>query len=131
MSITGRKLTAYANGSELDGNNGWTAEETGDVLDATVGRDRGFEREDMGVQGLHVTVKGVHDVSTGTLAGIRRGTILTDVQLFRDLDDATPAYSIDEALVVRFRLGAEVRGRFEWECEFHSRGDVVTYADPV
>lgn len=130
MSISGRKLTAYFNGVEMNGNQGWDVDETGDKLDATVGRDRGKARTDMGVEETNVTCKGVHDASTGSLAGLRRNSTLTNVELFLDIDDSTPAYTIDEVLVTHFRLGAEVRGRFEWTCEFTAQGDVVTYNDP-
>lgn len=130
MSISGKHMSAFVNGAEVPGSYSWNAEEVGDVLDATVGSDGGWEREDMGVQGLHVTVKAYLDISTGSYTAYRRGTILTDVDLYRHIEDATPAFSVSEALVVRSRQGGEVRGKLEIEFEFHSRGDVVTVNDP-
>lgn len=131
MSVSGKYLTASHSGGTLSDIYGWTAEETGDVLDRTTGSYNGFEAEDVGVFGLHITTKGYMDVATGSVNSIRRGTLLTDLQLFRDINDATPAYACTEAIVVRFTQGGEVRGKIEWTAEIHSRGDVITYSDPV
>ena len=131
MSVSGKYLTALHSGGTLSDIYGWTAEETGDVLDRTTGSFNGFEAEDMGVFGLHITAKGYMDVTTGSVNAIRRGTLLTDLQLYRDINDAVPAYACTEALVVRFTQGGEVRGKMEWTAEIHSRGDVITYSDPV
>jgi len=130
VSISGKYLTCSINGVEIAGNYAWDADEGGDVLDATVGADRGWERENMGVQNLHVTIKGYMDVSTGQYTRVRRGAEITNLELYRHIDDATPAFSVSEALAVRSRQGGEVRGKVEWSCEVHSQGDVVTYNDP-
>lgn len=131
MSISGKYLTCTIGATEIAGNYAWDADEGGDVLDATVGSDRGWEREDMGVQNLHVTIKGYMDVSTGQYAVVRRGTVISNLMLYRHLDDETPAFVVESALVVRSRQGGEVRGKLEWNAEVHSQGDVVTYNDPA
>jgi hypothetical protein len=130
MSISGKYMTFTVGGVEVAGNYAWDADEGGDVLDATVGANNGWEKEDMGVQSLHVTVKGYMDLTDGVYVPIRRGTILSDVEFYRTSADVTPAFAAAEMLAARSRQGGEVRGKIEWNAELHSRGDVVSYNDP-
>lgn len=123
MSISGKYLTVAIGDNELAGNYGWTAEEGGDVLDRTVGADGGKEREDMGVENCHITIKLYLDIATGQPSLVKRGTVLNSLKLYRNRDDATPAFDIPEALVVRRTQGGEVRGKMEVSCEIHTQGD--------
>ena len=125
MSISGKYLTAMINGVVIQDNYSWSMDEGGDALDRTTGFWNGWEAEDMGVQNGHVSIKGYMDVANGQYIPIRRGTILTNLELFRNQDDATAAFTIAEALVVRSTQGGEIRGKIEWSCEVHSRGEVI------
>jgi hypothetical protein len=130
MSISGKYLTAKIATAIIVGNYSWTVEEGADILDRTVGADLGHENEDLGVDFTHVTIKGYMDVAAGAYIPIRRGTIITALNLYRDIADTTAAFAISSALVVRSRQSAEIRGKVEFECEVHSKGSVVTYDDP-
>ena len=130
MSISGKKLTCLVDGVELSDNYEWSADEGADMLDRTCGKHGGHEFEDAGVEHHHYTVKGYLDIATGEVGRVRQGTLLTDVQLYVDLDDPTPIYVLTDAIVARFSLGGQVKGKFEYTAEIHSRGDAVVYTDP-
>jgi hypothetical protein len=70
------------------------------------------------------------DIVTGNYAAVRRGTIITNLELFRIDGETTPAFSVPQALVVRSKQSGEIRGRVEWQAEIHSRG-TYTYNDPA
>lgn len=127
MSVSGKYLSVFVGDDEVTDNFEWDIEEGGEVLDRTTGASNGWENEDNGVTHAHITVNGYYDIATGNTTGIRRDTTLTSLALYVNRDDSTPAYLITEALVVRFRLRGQVRGRMEWTAEIHSKGDVVTY----
>jgi hypothetical protein len=127
MSVSGKFLSAFLNDEEIADNFEWDVEEGGEVLDRTVGSHGGKEYEDVGVTHTHITVNGYYDILTGNTSGIRREAVLTDLGLYVNRGDSSPAFYIGEAIVVRFRLRGQVRGRMEWTAEIHSRGDVVTY----
>jgi hypothetical protein len=129
-TISGKYLTVYLDGVELRSNYAWTAEEGGDVLDRTVGADLGYENEDMGVQNLHVTIKLYLDIATGEPSRVRRGTVLENLALYRNVEDAIAAYELPLALVVRRTQGGEIRGKMEVSCEVHSKGP-YTDNDPI
>jgi hypothetical protein len=124
--ITGKYLVAKLNGVLIENVFKWNAEEGGDVLDATVGTDLGFEYEEMGVENCHVTTTLYLDIVNGVYSNVQRGTVLTNLQLFRNVADTVPALLIPFALVVRSGQGAEVRGKFEVPCEIHSQGPYTT-----
>src|SRR5262245_47421418 len=115
MSVSGKFMSCTINGVEIFDNYAWTAEEGGDVLERTAGRHQGKEAEDMGVENCHVTIRGYMDVELGQYVPVRRGTIITNLRLFRDRGDSTPAFDIPEALSVRSKQGGEVKGKVEWD----------------
>ncbi len=129
MSVSGKYLTATINGTVIEGNYAWEAEEGGDVLDRTTGADQGAARQDMGVQDCRVSIRGYMDVVTGQYTPVRRGTVIENLELFRTDADVTPAYSIPEALVSRSKQKAEVRGKVEWDCDCLANGE-YTCTDP-
>lgn len=123
MSISGKFLGAEADGTTIEGNYAWTAEESGDPLDRTVGTDGGYARTDLGVYDLKISMRLYLDISTGEYERVRRGTTLTNLNLLRNVDDAVPAFSIPEALVVRSVQRGEVRGKMEVEVEAVAQGE--------
>lgn len=129
MSVSGKYMTCSINGLEIFDNYSWSMDEGGDALDRTTGAWNGWEAEDMGVQNGHVSIKGYMDVSTGQYLPIRRGQIITNLLLFPDENSIVPSFTIPEALIVRSTQGGEIRGKIEWSCEVHSRGEVIA-TDP-
>lgn len=123
MSISGKRLGVLVGGVEVAGNYAWTADEGADVLDRTTGADAGFEREDLGVYNCHVTMKLYLDITDGQYANLQRGAELSNLELYRSLEDTVPAFLIPEAIVVHSTQGGEVRGRIEVTVEAHSMGE--------
>jgi hypothetical protein len=130
MSVSGKFLTCTINGVEVFDNFAWEAEEGGDVLERTAGRHNGKEAEDMGVENCHISIKGHMDVQLGQYTPVRRGTIITNLKLYRNRNDSTPAFDIPEALSARSKQGGEIKGKVAWDAEVHTRGE-YTYNDPV
>ncbi len=124
--ITGKYLVAKINGVLIQNIFKWNAEEGGDVLDATVGTDLGFEFEEMGVENCHITTTLYLDIVNGVYSNVQRGIIMTNLQLFRNIADTVPAIQAPLALAIRSGQGAEVRGKFEVPVEIHTLGQYVT-----
>lgn len=129
MSISGKALQAEIDGVFVHGNFSWQIEEDGDELDGTTAESGGYEDPEMGVYKARVTLKGYMDVADGTYTPVRRGTIVTNLKLFRDITDVTPAFDIPTSLVLRSNQGGEVRGKVEWGSTIATKG-AYTYNDP-
>jgi len=131
--ISGKYLEAKIGGMApvfIAGNYAWTAEEGADELDGTTGEDEGFENPDDGVYSCAINLKGYMDVATGQYAVVRRGTLIENLKLYRDKDDATPAYVFPVAKVFNSTQGGEVKGKVEWTSRIKAKG-AYTYNDPA
>lgn len=129
MSVSGKFLTCKLGSTVIAGNYSWSVEESGEKLDKTTGADSGRGNQDIGVIDTTVQIKGYHDNATGVYTPIRSGTTLTDLKLFVLSTDTDPAFAFSSATVGRSRIGAEVRGKFEWDCECYPSGNVVAYTE--
>jgi hypothetical protein len=129
MAISGKKLSVDVNGTTLLGVVSWRARETGDELDGASAATGGYDNPEMGLQGCTVEIRGWFDILTGDYLPIRRGTTLTNLELFRDIDDVTPAFLFASALVTQSDQGAENRGRFEINATVKAKGS-YTYDEP-
>jgi hypothetical protein len=112
------------------GNYGWTVEESADDLDGTTGEDDGYANHYDGVWDAVVNLKGYMDVAAGEYTPVRRGTTISNLKLYRDKDDATPAFTFPSCLVLNSTQGGEVRGKIEWTARIVLKG-TYTYADPA
>ena len=111
MSVSGKYIVAKINGTIVAGVQEWEADETIDQLDGTTGADEGFEADDGGIQRVVVTMNLVQDITTGVYSAVRAGTSITNLTLYRDKDDAQPAFSIPIFRVFQSTNRGEVRGR--------------------
>lgn len=127
MSISGKYLTATVGGTAIDGTHSWEADHQVDDLDATVGNDGGFTDTDAGCESLSVRVQFYFDLTTGAAAGLRPGTELTNVNLYR-VASSDLAYTIPTAIVVGRTFSAQVRGRLEVTATIKNKG-TFTYTD--
>jgi hypothetical protein len=132
MSVSGKFMQAKIGGMApvaVVGNYAWSAEENAEELDRTEAETEGFEDTDDGVWSLTVNLKGFMDIADGSYTPVRRGTLITDLKLFRDKDDATPAFVIPKAKVYTSTQGGEVKGKVEWTARIKAKGS-YTYNDP-
>lgn len=129
MSISGKALQAQIDGIFVHGNFSWQIEEDGDELDGTTAESGGFEDPEIGVYKGRITLKGYMSVIDGTYTPVRRGTVISDLKLFRDITDAVPAFDIPSAISLRSNQGGEVRGKVEWGATIATKGQ-YTYNDP-
>lgn len=123
MSVSGKKISGTINGADIVGLVSWRATEEVVELDATTAADNGYARPDGGLKSLTVEISGVMDLADGDYTSIRAGTAITNLLLYRDVDDATAAFTIANAQVFRSTQGAEIRGRFEISCTIKSIGE--------
>lgn len=130
MSISGKYLEAKINGVFISGNYAWTVDESADDLDATTGEDDGYANHHDGVWDATINLKGYMDVAAGEYTPVRRGTVITNLQLYRDKDDDDPAFEFPSCLVLQSTQGGEVRGKIEWSARVVLRG-TYTYNDPA
>ena len=129
MSISGKYMIATVGDTLVHGNYAWTIEETADELDATTAEDGGYENPDDGVWSSTVNLKGYMNIIDGTYTPVRRGTLITDLRLYRNIDDAEPAFAIPLAKVFTSTQGGEVKGKIEWTAKIKTKG-IYEYADP-
>jgi hypothetical protein len=130
MAISGKKLSVDINGATLLGIVSWRASERVEELDAASAATNGFDNPEAGFGGCTVSIRGWFDILTGDYAPLRAGTVLTNLELFRNIDDVTPAFLFASALVMESDQGAENRGRFEINATVKSKGS-YTYNDPA
>jgi hypothetical protein len=130
VSISGKFMTCAINGVEIVGNYEWEVDEAGAVLDRTVGADGGKARQDTGVDDTTVSIRGYMDIADGQYTPVRRGTEITNLNLYRNSDDVTPAFEISEAIVSRSNQKAAVRGKVEWSATVLTQG-AFDYNDPA
>lgn len=129
MSISGKKISAKIGIATVVGLVGWTVDEDAQELDGTTAADGGYENPDDGVWGATIQIKGILDIETGVYTPIRRGTLIANLNLYRDIGDVTPAYTFPLAKVFKSTQGAEIRGRFEVSATIKSKG-VYAYNEP-
>lgn len=129
--ISGKFLTAAADGANIDGTHEWSCEEVADKLDGTTGADRGRGNPEGGVIDTNITIAFYLDIVAGKWIFIRTGAILTDLQLFANLDDAAPMYQISSAEVGKILSRVQVRDKYVITCDIWAKGDVVSASDPI
>ena len=127
--ISGKYLTALVGSTPIDGTHEWDANETGDRLEATTGSSNGCGKKDVGVIDTRIKIRFYFDITTGSAAFIRAGTVLTDLALYADGTADVPIYLIESATVFDFRLGGQVRDRFIVDADIEANGDVITFSD--
>lgn len=127
--ISGKALTAKIGATTIVGVFNWEAEEVAAELDTTTAADGGFDHPEDGVKSLTVRLRGYMDTVDGEYAPIRRGTTISNLNLFRASTDATAAFVIPTAKVFRSTQGGEIKGRIEWSAEIKAVGS-YTYNDP-
>ncbi|AMV27563.1 hypothetical protein VT84_24390 [Gemmata sp. SH-PL17] len=129
MSITGKYLTAMVSAAPIAGTHEWSANETGDRLEATTGADNGRGRKHVGVIDSRFRIRFYFDITTGAANFIRTGTTLSDLALFADKDADTPIYLIESATVFDFNIAGQVRDRFIVDADIEANGDVIDFSD--
>jgi hypothetical protein len=129
-SISGKKLSVDINSVTLLGTVSWRCREKVDELDGASAATSGYDSPEAGFAGATVEIRGWFDILAGDYTPIRAGTTLTNLELFRDITDVTPAFLFGSALVVTSDQGAENRGRFEINATVKSKGS-YTYNDPA
>lgn len=130
MSISGKLGGGKIDGVVIAGVQDWEAVETIDQLDGTTGSDGGYENDDGGVRRVEVTMNLVQDISTGVYSAVSAGTEITNLQLFRDLADVSPAFAIPTFRVYESGNRVEVRGRSTVRVRGRSAGS-YTRNDPA
>lgn len=110
--ISGAYLSAKINGQTVAGLMAWRAKESSAKLKGTTGANRGFTANKHGCQTLSVDLQIIQDITRTPYTPVSAGTVMTDLELFRDQDDATPAFSIPTFNVFDSDNGAEAEGSF-------------------
>jgi hypothetical protein len=122
MSISGKFMTCKIGPTVITLNSAWTADEEVKELDRTTGADLGFRNRDGGVQDLRITIKAYYDIATGQYAECEAGTVITNLSLYRDINDAEPAFLIPSCIALKSTQSAEVDGKIEWNAQIAIKG---------
>jgi hypothetical protein len=130
MSVSGKYMTCKIGTTVIFDNYAWTVDENNKELDRTTGAFNGFGAEDLGIQRARIAIKGYMDVSLGQYTVVSTNTIITNLNLYRDENDTTPAYNFPTAKVFKSSQGGEVDGKIEWTSSINSYGD-YTINDPT
>jgi hypothetical protein len=130
MAISGKKLSLDIGGTTLAGVVSWRVREKVDELDGASAATNGYDNPEAGFGGATIEVRGWFDILAGDYSPIRAGTVITTLELYRNIDDTVVAFTFPLALVVTSDQGAENRGRFEINATIKSKGS-YTYAEPA
>lgn len=123
MSVSGAYLECKVNGVVVNGTHEWEADDSGgDVLDATTGNKGGFTDTDVGCNDLRVTLRLLFDITDGIDVNLKRGTVLTEVLLYRRSGDTLPAYELPTAIVIGKPTTVQVHGRVETNATIKNKG---------
>jgi voltage-gated potassium channel Kch len=123
MSVAGCYLEVEVDGTSLAGPMEWQVTESGEALDRTAGDTAGYHKADAGVLRAEGSIRFVQDTSTGFYAAVRARTILTNLKLFLNSSDPSPAYLFPEALVLSSGREVRVKGQgVMLPITFESRG---------
>lgn len=129
--ISGKFLSASADGTNIDGTHEWSCEEVADKIDGTTGSDQGRGNPECGVIDTSITVAFYLDIVSGQWTRLRTGTILESMELFADINSATPTYSIGLATVGKIHSRVQVRDKYIITADVWAQGDVVTANEPA
>lgn len=127
--VSGKLSTAKIDGTNLKGVQTSSAGGKVQELDASDAESGGFEVPDSGLRGMTVSLMIVIDVTTGDLTTLQEGAIITNLQIFADINAATPVREIPEFLVLEATYKGEVQGRCTYDVTGKSRGE-YTLNDP-
>jgi hypothetical protein len=130
--ISGKHIGARIGGVApvlVPGVQSWTADDTAQELDGTTAEDEGFENPDDGLASLSVNMELVIDIVSGSLTPISRGTLITDLKLYADIDAGTPIYHCPLFKVFKSTPKGEINGRFMYSVQGKSKGPFFL-ADP-
>ena len=125
MSISGKYAEAKIGGMApvfISGNYQWSVEETAQELDKTTAEDAGYSNTDDGIYSATVELSGYLDLADGDYTAIRRGTLISNLKLYIDKDDATASFVFATAKVFRSTMSAEVNGKVEWRATIKNQG---------
>lgn len=123
MSVSGAYLEAVIGGVSVSGLHQWEADDSGtDKLDRTSGKDQKCTNTDVGCYDLTVTLRLYFDLTDGIGLEVYTGDILYNVYLYRADGDASPAFTLPEAIVTQSPESVEVRGRCELTLTIKNRG---------
>ncbi|WP_439626023.1 hypothetical protein [Gemmata sp.] len=109
----------------------WSVDDDVKELERTVGADNGFGNVDGGVRRAAIQISfyvDISDVAT-IVTDCQPDNVLEYLKLYYRKDDAAPAYTFDEALVLKASLGAEVDGQFLLKVSLKNKG-TFSVADP-
>lgn len=106
-----------------------SVEESANELDGATAEDEGFENPDDGLAGATITLDLVLDITAGSTVAIRRGTLISDLKIYADIDATTPLYHFPTSKVFRATWKGEVNGRSTYSCTIKSKGS-FTVNDP-
>lgn len=129
MSISGKFITAMIGGENISGVQQWTAEDSAQELDGTTAEDGGYAHPDDGVASLSVSMELVIDITEGSITPISRGTLISDLQLFADINSTDPIYAVPQFKVFSSAPRGEINGRFTYSVRGKSVG-AYTLNDP-
>lgn len=132
MSISGKHIAAKIGDMMpvlIPGVQEWSAEDSAQELDGTTAEDEGFENPDDGLASLRVSMRLVIDITAGDLTTIQRGTLITNLKLFADIDATDPIYTIPSFKVFKSTPRGEINGRFTYDVEGKAKGE-YTLNDP-
>lgn len=129
--ISGKHLTATVGGTPLTliGTQEWRQRGESDKLDGQTAEHEGFSANEPGTDTSAVDITLVQDLTTGIYTIIKNGTTLTDLKLYRHVDDDTPAFHYPIANVFSSDNGSAIKDKFTTKCSIENYGP-YTCNDP-
>ena len=125
-TISGRRAHGKIGANLVSGLAEWTFTEEADELDGTTGADLGFDHPDDGCAKGTVEMTLVYYVGSTLYAPVKRGTLVTDLNLYETETEDAPAVSIPYGKVFRSSRQGVVKGRLEVKVTIKTVGPFTT-----
>jgi hypothetical protein len=123
MSISGKGIHGKLGANLIAGIYSLDLDENGDNLDVTTAADLGGLRDETGCSRLTARFSGFFDTTTGTVAQVRRGTAVTNLNLYLTFDETLgKKATITAGLVQSCRITGQIRERVTFEAVVVSQG---------
>lgn len=127
--IAGAFIGVKIGSTLFEGLMSWKASEEVAKLKGTTGANRGFTANKAGCLTLKFDIQLVQDITSTPYTPVSAGTTLENLRLYRDANDASPAFQCPTATIFTSDNGAEVEGSFTINCSGESLGE-YTVNDP-
>jgi len=124
--ISGKYITAVIGSRQVIGLQKWTCRETVDKLDGQTAQHLGFSANEPGSTLAEVTIEFAQDIAVGEYVAVQKGTIISNLKLYRSQFDNLPAFAFPTFTVFESENMGEIKGKLTLRISGENYGPYAT-----